>query len=62
MVGKDVLQLVVEHGRHRSPHVAASVGKFGNLYGFRLAVINAGPVKLVRNGACSQHASAEYER
>ena len=41
MIGENVLQLVVEHGCHRSPYVATSVGKLGNLNGFRFAVMLA---------------------
>ena len=56
VIGKLILQPIVEHRSHRSPDIAGTDGKVCNLYGLGLGIVNAGTVELVAHGAshCQQ--------
>ena len=61
VAGKLVLDFVVEHRPHRTPHIRTSDREVGNLYGLGLGVVDAGTVELVAHGACSHDRHHESE-
>ena len=55
MVGKNILELVVEHRSHRAPDISGTNGEIGNLYGMYLIIVYTCAIELIGHAAgCQQ--------